>query len=118
MAGSLVKSLGGYVNENTIKFDPDKAASLSDSYKKISVSLENAAKQINGSLSETEAVWTGEAAESFVSELRELISKTQEISERISKNKNEIDSAIQILNVGNKKADEKVSELPSISWNQ
>ena len=118
MAGSLIESIGGYLNDRTIKFDTDKAASLSDSYGKISSSLENAAKQINGPLSETEAVWTGEAAESFVSELRELISKTQQISETISKNKNEIDSSIQILNVGNKKADEKVSEVPSIAWNK
>lgn len=118
MAGSLIESLGGYVNDRTIKFDPDKAANLSDSYGKISVSLENAAKQINGPLSETEAVWTGEAAESFVSELKALISKTQEISETISKNKDEIDLAIQILNDGNEKSAKKVRELPTISWNQ
>ena len=94
---SLINSVGGYVNDSTIKFDPDRASVLSANYGKIAASLDNASHQIEGALSEVQGVWSGEAAENFMDQLKTLMTKTKEISEAVSANKNQIDSAAENL---------------------
>ncbi len=109
---SLINSVGGYVNDSTIKFDPDRASVLSANYGKIAASLDNASHQIEGALSEVQGVWSGEAAENFMDQLKTLMTKTKEISEAVSANKNQIDSAAAILTGGSDAVHQKVDSLP------
>ena len=83
---TLFSNAVSYINNEKIKFDEDKARALSHQLEKISSTIENAVAQIKGPISDSQPVWTGEAADNFFNELNELINETQAIAERVDQN--------------------------------
>lgn len=110
---SLVNSAISYVNDENIKLDEDKAAAISNTLGKISSEIEMAAAQIAGPISETQPIWTGQAAENFFSELSKLVSETKEISEKVRQNKQQLDNAVSIIMAADNKVIKDTNDLPA-----
>lgn len=110
---SLVNSAISYANDDKIKLDEDKAAVISNTLGKISSEIEMAAAQIEGPISETQPIWTGQAAENFFSELSKLVSETKEISEKVRQNKQQLDNAVSIIMAADNKVIKDTNDLPT-----
>lgn len=110
---TLINSAISYVNDEKIKLDEDKAAAISNTLGKISSEIEMAAAQIEGPISETQPVWTGQAAENFFSELSKLISETREISEKVRQNRQQLDNAVSIIMTVENKVIKDINDLPA-----
>lgn len=110
---SLINSAISYVNDDKIKLDEDKAAAISNKLGKISSEIEMAAAQIEGPISETQPVWTGQAAENFFSEISKLVSETKEISEKVRQNKQQLDNAVSIIMAADNKVIKDTNDLPA-----
>ena len=108
---TLFSNAVSYINNEKIKFDEDKARALSHRLGTISSTIENAVTQINGPISESQPVWTGEAADNFFSELNKLINETQAIVERGDQNRKAVDTAISVLLNAENKVGSDVSQL-------
>lgn len=99
------------INGSKIKFDENKARELSNKLGTISLTIENAITQINGPISESQPIWTGEAADNFFSELNKLINETKVIAERVDQNRKAVDTAISVLLNAENKVGSDVSHL-------
>lgn len=118
MSNILGEMLGAAITSaslDKVKFDPDKAAAVSEKLGRISSVVENSITQLEGPISETQSIWTGQAAESFLSELKKLMEKTHDIAEKVSLNKSQLDQAAQILNAGDEKTSADVGSLSESS---
>ena len=109
---SLINSAISYVNDEKIKLDEDKAAAISNTLGKISSEIEMAAAQIEGPISETQPIWTGQAAENFFSELSNLVSETKEISENVRPNKQQLVNAVSIIMAADNNVMKDTNDLP------
>ncbi|MCM1060278.1 MAG: WXG100 family type VII secretion target [Eubacterium sp.] len=110
---SLVNAAISYVNDEKIKLDEDKAAAVSNRLGKISSEIEMAAAQIEGPISKTQPIWTGQAAENFFSEISSLVSETKEISEKIRQNRQQLDAAVSIVMEADGKVLKDTNDLPA-----
>lgn len=110
---TLINSAISYVNDDKIKLDEDKAAAISNTLGKISSEIEMAAAQIEGPISETQPIWTGQAAENFFSEISKLISETKEIGEKVRQNRQQLDNAISIIMATENKVIKDTDDLPA-----
>lgn len=110
---SLIDSAISYANDDKIKLDEDKAAAISNTLGKISSEIEMAAAQIEGPISETQPIWTGQAAENFFSELSSLVSETKEISEKVRQNRQQLDTAVSIIMASDNKVMKDTNDLPA-----
>lgn len=110
---SLIDSAISYANDDKIKLDEDKAAAISNTLGKISSEIEMAAAQIEGPISETQPIWTGQAAENFFSELSSLVSETKEISEKVRQNRRQLDTAVSIIMASDNKVMKDTNDLPA-----
>lgn len=110
---TLINSAISYVNDDKIKLDEDKAAAISNTLGKISSEIEMAAAQIEGSTSETQLVWTGQAAENFFAEISKLVSETKEISEKVRQNRQQLDNAVSIIMAAENKVMKDTNDLPA-----
>ncbi|MCX4374916.1 MAG: WXG100 family type VII secretion target [Lachnospiraceae bacterium] len=110
---TLINSAISYANDDKIKLDEDKAAAISNTLGKISSEIEMAATQIEGPISETQPIWTGQAAENFFSEIGKLISETREISEKIRQNRQQLDNAVSIIMAAENEVRKDTNDLPA-----
>ena len=110
---SLFDSAVGYINNDKVKLDEDKAAALSNKLGKIASEIEMTAKQIEGPISETQSVWTGQAAEEFFKELSELITETKEIGAKVRQNRTQVDTAVSIIMAAEKTVRNDTDNLSS-----
>lgn len=110
---SLINSAISYVNDEEIKLDEDKAAAISNTLGKISSEIEMAAAQIEGPISETQPIWTGQAAENFFYELSSLVSETKKISEKVRQNRQQLDNAVSIIMAADNKVMKDTNDLPA-----
>lgn len=110
---TLINSAISYVNDDKIKLDEDKAAAISNTLGKISSEIEMAAAQIEGPISETQPVWTGQAAENFFAEISKLVSETKEISEKVRQNRQQLDNAVSIIMTAENKVMKDTNDLPA-----
>lgn len=110
---SLINSAISYVNDEKIKLDDNKAAAISSALGKISSEIEMAAAQIEGPISETQPIWTGQAAESFFSEIGKLVSETKEISEKVRQNKQQLENAVSIIMTAENNVLKDINDLPA-----
>ena len=110
---TLINSAISYANEDKIKLDENKAAEISNTLGKISSEIEMAAAQINGSISEAQPIWTGQAAEKFFSEISKLVSETKEISEKVRQNRQQFDNAVSIIMAAENKVFKDTNDLPA-----
>jgi len=110
---TLINSAISYVNDDKIKLDEDKAAAISNTLGKISSEIEMAVAQIEGPISETQPIWTGQAAENFFSELSKLVSETKEISEKVRQNRHQLDNAVSIIMAADNKVMKDTNDLPA-----
>ena len=99
----LFDSAVSCANNDKIKLDKDKASALSHRLGKIASAIEMAAAQIEGPISETQHIWTGQAAESFFAELTELVKEAKEIGRKVGENRQKIESAVTIIMAADKK---------------
>lgn len=111
MLGELLGAAMAGISVEKIKFDPDKAATVSDKLGRISAAVENSVTQLEGPMAEAQPVWTGQAAENFFAELEKLVQETRDIAEKVNHNKQQLDQAAQILRAGDEKASADVSSL-------
>ena len=72
-----------------------------------------AAAQIEGPISETQLVWTGQAAENFFAEISKLVSETKEISEKVRQNRQQLDNAVSIIMTAENKVMKDTNDLPA-----
>ncbi len=110
---SLIDSAISYVNDEKIKLDEDKAAAISNTLGKISSEIEMAAVQIEGPISKTQPIWTGQAAEDFFAEISKLVSETKEISEKVRQNRHQLDYAVSIIMAADNKVKKDTNDLPA-----
>ena len=110
---TLINSAISYVNDDKIKLDEDKAAAISNTLGKISSEIEMAAAQIEGPISETQPIWTGQAAENFFAEISKLVSETKEIGEKVRQNRQQLDNAISIIMAAENKVIKDTDDLPA-----
>lgn len=110
---TLINSAISYANDEEIKLDEDKAEAISNTLGKISSEIEMAAAQIEGPISETQPIWTGQAAENFFSEISKLVSETKEISEKVRQNKQQLDNAVSIIMAAENKVRKDTNDLPA-----
>lgn len=110
---TLIDSAISYINDEKIKLDEDKAAAISNTLGKISSEIEMAAVQIEGPISETQPIWTGQAAEDFFAEIRKLVSETKEISEKVRQNRQQLDYAVSIIMAADNKVKKDTNDLPA-----
>lgn len=110
---TLINSAISYVNDDKIKLDEDKAAAISNTLGKISSEIEMAAAQIEGPISETQPIWTGQAAENFFAEISKLVSETKEIGEKVRQNRQQLDNAISIIMAAENKVIRDTDDLPA-----
>lgn len=110
---TLINSAISYVNDDKIKLDEDKAAAISNTLGKISSEIEMAAAQIEGPISETQPIWTGQAAENFFSEISKLVSETKEIGEKVRQNRQQLDNAVSIIMAAENKVIKDTDDLPA-----
>ena len=82
MLGELLGAAMAGISVEKIKFDPDKAATVSDKLGRISAAVENSVTQLEGPMAEAQPVWTGQAAENFFAELEKLVQKTRDLPKR------------------------------------
>ena len=111
MLGELLGAAMAGISVEKIKFDLDKAATVSDKLGRISAAVENSVTQLEGPMAEAQPVWTGQAAENFFAELEKLVQETRDIAEKVNLNKQQLDQAAQILRAGDEKASADVSSL-------
>ena len=110
---SLVNEAISFVNNDKIKLDDDRAAAISNKLGKISSEIEMAAVQIEGFISETQPIWTGQAAENFFTDVTKLISETKEISEKVRQNRQQFDNAVRIIMAADNKVLKDTNDLPA-----
>lgn len=110
---TLINSAISYANDDKIKLDEDKASAISNTLGKISSEIEMAVAQIEGPISETQPIWTGQAAENFFSELSKLVSETKEISEKVRQNRHQLDNAVSIIMAADNKVMKDTNDLPA-----
>ncbi len=110
---SLINSAISYTNDEKIKLDEDKAAAISNTLGKISSEIEMAAVQIEGPISKTQPIWTGQAAEDFFAEISKLVSETKEISEKVRQNRQQLDYAVSIIMAADNKVKKDTNDLPA-----
>lgn len=110
---SLINSAISYVNDEKIMLDEGAAAEISNKLGKISSEIEMAAAQIEGPISETQPIWSGQAAEDFFSEVGKLVSETREISEKVRQNRQQFDNAVRIIMSADNKVLKDTNDLPA-----
>lgn len=98
-------------NTSTIKFDQGQMTDISKRFEKIITTVESTMQHIDGVKNDSQAVWTGAAAEKFMSDCDQLMNKTKDLVQKMSTDKQNLDKAIEILRISQDKAKGLVSEL-------
>lgn len=111
---SALHELGYITGMNSIdviEFNSETADIISGRMRKISNNISDTCSTIKAIISQANSSWTGTAAESFIFSCQKLITSTEEFSQKLETDRNNIELAAQRLAEGDNNSKGKIDQL-------
>lgn len=113
LLNGFLGGLGNSANKNVIKFDEANVNDIRSRLAKVQSKIDTSTTYIKNITTESDTVWTGEAAKLFFSQCTALRTKTEKLSSQLEKNIRELDTAMSILTQGNAQTLTDIKKLNS-----